>query len=183
MPRTGTYTITGAPPPKYIAGSWEREAQGYLESNQQNNPYDPFAMCAVYQYPQCGIKKKGLKMYYDNMLKEENTALHFPSFKNGDCVQKLLASMPEDQALTEWELHTLEDMRWNDNHQCPIKHQSWDIIKRMRAWMRQTAYTEDLVFATQHFFSSHPPPECLYTTMHTANCWWETQVSRDTPGK
>jgi len=73
-----------------------------------------------------------MKTYYDNMLKEENTALRFQRFKNGDRVQKLMASMPDDQTLGEWELHTLEDMRWNDNDQQPIKYWSRDIIKGMR---------------------------------------------------
>jgi len=59
-------------------------------------------------------------MYYDNMLKEENTALRFSSFNNGDRVQKVVAIMTDDQDLGEWELHTLEDMRWNDNLQHPI---------------------------------------------------------------
>jgi hypothetical protein len=62
------------------------------------------------------IKKKGIETDYDNVLKEENTALRFPNFKNGDGVYKLVASMPDDQALSEWALHSLEDMRCNENH-------------------------------------------------------------------
>ena len=39
--------------------------------------------------------------YYDNVLKEENTGLHFPSSNNGNGVQKLVAAMPNDQTLGE----------------------------------------------------------------------------------
>jgi hypothetical protein len=74
----------------------------------------------------------GMKTYYDNVQKEAYTALRFPSFKNGDWVQKLVASMPDVQALGQWELYTLEDTRWNDNRQRPIQYWSRDIIKSMR---------------------------------------------------
>jgi len=54
------------------------------------------------------------------------------SVKNWDGVKKLVSSMPDDQAIGEMEIHTLEDMRWNNNDQCPIQYCSWDIIKSMR---------------------------------------------------
>ena len=88
--------------------------------------------------------------------------------------------MPDDLALGEWELHTLKAMKWNDNHQCPIKYWSRDIIHRMRRFMRQPAYAEHPLYTPQLCFNSDTPPKRLSIEMYITGLWWETQVWRDT---
>ena len=90
--------------------------------------------------------------------------------------------MPDDHAVGEWELHTLEDMRWNDNHQHTIKYCIPDIIRSMRWLMRPPALAEHLIYLCPRCVNSDMPPKLLYIEMHTADWWWETQESRDTRG-
>jgi hypothetical protein len=111
-----------------------------------------------------------MKTDYDNVLKKGNTALRFPGLKNGDGIQTLMDSMPDDQALGEGKLHTLKDMRWNGNHERPIKYLSRDIIKSMRQLMRQPAYAELLIYTPQCCLNTKTPSKRLHTEMHTANC-------------
>ena len=143
--RTETFPAAGALMIDYAAKPWESDNKGCLETNIPNTHYYPFVTRAEYQYIQCVIKKRGMRTYHDNVLKEENTTLHFPWYKTGDDVQKLVASMPDDQALGEWELHTLEDIRWNDNHQRPVKYWSPEIVNSMRWLMGHPACAEHVI--------------------------------------
>jgi hypothetical protein len=124
LPKMETHPVARTLLSNYIAEPWEHGSQGIHETNLENNPYYQFAKREEYKNIQCGIKKKGMTTYYDNMLKEENTTLRFPRFKHEDGVQKLMASMPDDLDLGEWELHTLDDMKWNENHAGLIKYSS-----------------------------------------------------------
>jgi len=166
----------------YIAELWECDAQGCLDTNLQSNSYYPCATCEEYKDTKCRIKKNGTKTYCDNILKKGNTALRFGSFKNGNGVQNLVGSMPDDPLLMEKELHTLDDMRWNYNHQYFINYWSRDIIKSMRWLMQQPATTEHHIYTPQYCINSYTPPKRLYTEMHTADWWWEPQGWRDSRG-
>jgi hypothetical protein len=83
----------------YIAEPEEHNVQGLLETKLQNKPYDPFTMCGGYKYIQCGMKKKGMKTYSDNVVMEGNTVLHIPSYKYRYGVQYLVVSRADDLAL------------------------------------------------------------------------------------
>jgi len=142
---------------------------GLRWDKRTNNAHYPFVTGEGYKYIQCVFKQMGIKTYCDSMLNEENTALWFPSFKNGDGIQKLIASMPDGQTHGEWELHTLEDMRWSDYHQYPIKYWSRDIIKSIRWSIQQPASSEHRVYTPHRWFNSDPPPnvsmlKCTVTT-------------------
>jgi hypothetical protein len=175
QPWSEAYPNAGAPLVDYVPQKSECDAEGCLEDNLRENPYYPFASREEFNFVQCGIKKKGMKTYYDDVLKERNTGLHFPSFKNGDGVKKLVAAMPDDKALGEWERHTLLDMRWNSDHPQPIKYWGRDIIKAVRWLLRQPAYAEHLAYAPQQVFSS--AGKRLYSEMNTGEWWWNEQVS------
>jgi hypothetical protein len=180
LPRKELYPGTGAPLSDSISDLRECNAQGGLQMNLHNNPYNTFAKYGEYKYIQWEIKNKGMKMYCDNVLKEEDTPLRFPSFKHRNGIYKLVASMPGDQALGEWELHSLEDMEWNHNHQQPIKYWSRDMIKSC-IWLKlQSAYAEYHIYAHQGCPIINTPSKRLYTEMYTTDWQWATQGWRDT---
>jgi hypothetical protein len=105
----------------YITGPCKCDTQSVLEMNLQYDRCNPFVMRTEYIFIQCEIQKRVMKRNYGNLLKDANTALCFPSFKNWNGVQRLTAITPNDQHLREWEVHTLEDMRLKDNHHPRIK--------------------------------------------------------------
>ena len=169
LPLMETNPGAGAPLIDNSSKHWERDGRGFHERNLQNTSFYPFAMCEEYKCIQCRIKQKGMKTNDDNVPKKENTALRIRTFNLGNGIQKLLASMADDQALGEWELHTLEDMKWTDSHQRPIKYWSRDFIRSMRWLMQQPAYPDHLIYAPRCHFNRDTPPKRRNTEINTAD--------------
>lgn len=96
--------------------------------NPQNYLYYQFASHVEYKHMQCGIRRKGMKTYQNNVLKEENTTMCVHSIKHGDGVNLLVARMQHNQAPRDRELHTPNHTRLNANHEHHIKHCRQDII-------------------------------------------------------
>jgi hypothetical protein len=108
LPQTETYPSAGATLSNDFAEPFEREAYGCLETKLQHNPWYPFATREKYKYIQREITKKRMKTYNDQVAKQEATAPCFPSFNNGDGIQKIVVNMQDDLAL--------EDIIWNECH-------------------------------------------------------------------
>jgi hypothetical protein len=70
-----------------------------------------------------------MKTYYFKVLEEEITAQYFPSLKNADFVETLMSRIPDNPVVGQWEPHTLEDMRWNENCSCHNTYCIRDILK------------------------------------------------------
>jgi hypothetical protein len=111
LPQTEMNASTCSPLSNYIAVGLERDPLGCLVMNLHTVPTTCFPMCKENKYIEIGIKNNGKKTSYGNRLMEDIMALHFLSFNKLDGVQKLMASMPSDQAVREWELLTPKDMK------------------------------------------------------------------------
>jgi hypothetical protein len=113
--QTETYCCAGTLLSEYNTEPWEPDGKGYIEMNIQNNSYDWIGTRQEYKFTKSGLKKDTIKTYYNAMLMEANSALHFPSFKERVGIQKVVGSMPVDRTVREWELHTCKIIRCNDN--------------------------------------------------------------------
>jgi hypothetical protein len=173
--RIEIFPNAGAPLVGYQPQPWECDEDGNLEENLMNDPYFPFTTREEYKFVKRGIKKKGMKTYYDNVLKEENTGLRFPSFRNGGGIQRLVASIRDGKGLGKWGFHTLPDMRWKNDHPEPITYWSRDIIQCSRLLLRQPAFVGNRTYAPERCFNANG--QQLFSEMYTVDWWWETQVS------
>jgi hypothetical protein len=82
LPRKEIFPCAAAQVIHFISEPWEHDAQDCLDTYLQHNPYNLFAWREEYKYIKRWNKKNGMKTFYNNVMKEEYTVLHFRIFNN-----------------------------------------------------------------------------------------------------
>jgi hypothetical protein len=85
----------------------------------------------------------------------------------------MIELMSDGHGHLSWIKHMMNYI-WNVSHPRPIEIYSQDIILYANWLLRQQAYKKNLVYALGYSFSN--VRHHLYNEMHTADCWWESQV-------
>lgn len=139
------------------------------------NPYYPFANAEDFNLAQWFIESGTPQIHINSFFKgspkglDPSTERHFTSsYKLNQCID----AMPDGMGWDSWKDVTLPDVTWNDKSTEPISFFYRDPVECIKYLLRQPMFAGRLHYAPRRRFNDG---ERLYTEMHTADWWWETQ--------
>ena len=90
------------------------------------------------------------------------------SFRSANLFEKQLETLDPFREYLSWTEATIESAEQSNTF---YYH---NIVSCVRYLIRQVAYKEHIVYAPIREYYSNG--DQLYSEMHSADCWWETQV-------
>ena len=152
------------------AGRAVRDVAGYTELNQsmKNDPWNPFSSEADFNLTSWLVRSKVSKSQIDAYLAEGLGDMDARSFRSAYTLQQHLDVLDPLGDYLTWTEAAIGDGR----HTTTFYYRN--ALDCVRYLVRPVAYGSDMVYAPIRKYDSSG--ERLYSEMHTADWWWDTQV-------
>jgi len=157
-PKVETYPCAGEPIEPFT--NWNGPTEDW-------NPWTPFQSAYDFKLARWFIESQTPKTGIDRFF-SMGLAVSGSTFSSGHTLHKLIDCMEIDMGENCW---STQKMEFCDSTEVLYYRNPVQIISYL---LRQRAYINDLVYAPIHEYNAEG--ERVYSEMHTANWWWETQV-------
>jgi len=140
------------------------------------HPWAPFADEEDYRLAEWFVESKTPATYIDSFFKTPTgrRAAERGSFKSNYKLRQLINEMTDGLSLASWKLDEI-DVRTASGRPEKLQFYHREPLDVIRWLIGQPANAEHLVYApVQQYAGSRR----IYSEMHTADWWWETQVGR-----
>jgi hypothetical protein len=152
------------------AGRILGNAIGYVEHNQAmtDDPWSPFSSESDFNLASWFVCSKVSKSKIDDYFRKDLGERDAGSFQSAFSLRKQLEVLDPFGEYLTWTEATMDDGK----HSTTFYYRN--VIDCVRYLIRQIAYRPDMVYAPIREYDSSG--DRLYSEMHTADWWWETQV-------
>jgi hypothetical protein len=152
------------------AGKPIGDVTGYEELNQAmlDDPWAPFCSERDFNLASWFVRSKVPKTRINDYFGKGLGGMERGSFRSAYTLEKQLETLDPFREYLSWTEATLE----SGKHLTKFYYRN--IVSCVRYLIRQVAYRGDMVYAPIREYDSSG--DRLYSEMHTADWWWETQV-------
>ena len=146
------------------------DVTGYEELNQAmlDQPWFPFSSERDFNLASWFVQSKVAKTRIDDYFGKGLGGMERGSFRSAYSLEKQLETLDPFREYLSWTEARLE----SGEHLTTFYYRN--IVSCVRYLIRQVAYKEHMVYAPIREYDSNG--DQLYSEMHTADWWWETQV-------